>query len=195
MISALQNNNPPFTSVIPVRVFIDGMETFDNKLIQKSCNQLSHQLVGKGKRTHIMEKFNQKDPHYQVLNGKFIEPARPFTTRKAQPSDFFACIIEKGKAYYLTGQQALKLREAGHSVGLAKRECNERGVNTSFDLMVAKRNYGTMITDFIKSARLRLGENIGNKKIPLTLNISMKSNGKYKPKDMKIQLDDINFTA
>ena len=51
MISALNNrsNNPSFTSVVPVRVFIDGLETFNQKNIKTACHQLTSVLVGPAK--------------------------------------------------------------------------------------------------------------------------------------------------
>ena len=40
MITAV-NNSPSFTSVIPVRVYVDGMQTFDEKLINYVKNVTS----------------------------------------------------------------------------------------------------------------------------------------------------------
>jgi hypothetical protein len=196
MISAIQNNNPSFTSVIPVRVYIDGLETFDKKLIQSSCRKLSSALVGtKPKRIDIMRTLAQKDPHYKLgLDGNFVPPARPWSRVKAIPSDFFKYITNKGKTFLFTGEQAIKLGTAGKAIGEETAACKTRGVENSFDLMVAKKNYGNIVQDCLNSPKLRIYDKLVPKKSdPLTLNINMRSNKKYARKDFQIELDNITF--
>lgn len=68
MLSAINNNNPSFTSVIPIRVFIDNMESFSPKLTRAATRQLTTTLAGpvKGdsKKYDIIRKFAQRDPDY-----------------------------------------------------------------------------------------------------------------------------------
>lgn len=79
MISAFDkrlNNKPSFTSVVPVRVFVDGMETFNQKNIRAACRQLSAALTGPAKndakKINIIKEFAKFDPDYKFeygLNG------------------------------------------------------------------------------------------------------------------------------
>jgi hypothetical protein len=183
MISAY-NNSPSFTSVIPVRVFIDGMETFDDKLIKSSCRNLSS-IVAKTTKSEkeqaITRKFVQYDPNYK---SSTINRGKP------NPSDFIRCIIDKGRTFLCTGLQAAKIKEYGKAVGTERQACKIRGVNDSFDLMVAKKNYARIISEFVQASKLRLKDGLK----PLNLNLNMKSNGKYGLSSFKINLDDISFS-
>ena len=49
MISAINNNNPSFTSVIPIRVFLDNMEVFSPKFTRPATRQLTSVLAGPAK--------------------------------------------------------------------------------------------------------------------------------------------------
>ena len=78
MISAINNNkanyNQNFTSVVPVRVKIDGLETFDEKVIRSACRQLSNILAGptkenEAKKIAAIRTFSNSDPDYNLLYG------------------------------------------------------------------------------------------------------------------------------
>lgn len=196
MISAVQpKTQPSFTSVIPVRVFIDGLETFDEKLIKTSCRQLSNILAGpsaKEPNLAIIRKFGLFDKHYSVEKGVQGYPKQPHH-KSIRPSEFFRTIIERGKTFLITGPQAEHLHTLGKAIGSEKQACNERRIADSFDLMVAKRNYGRTIANFLSNAKLRIAEITENSRKMLTLNINMKSNEKYGLSTFKIKLNDINF--
>ena len=69
------NNNTTFTSVVPVRVRIDGMEVVDEeRYILSACRQLSRILAGPTKEKEItklavIRKFAGIDPDYNLLYG------------------------------------------------------------------------------------------------------------------------------
>lgn len=194
MISAI-NSTPSFTGVVPVRVLIDGLETFDEKLIKSSCRQLGTILAGPNKteeKLSIIKKFAKYDKDYDL--GKGIH-GYPKHHKTIHPSDFFRCIIDRGRTFLVTGPQAEIIKGFGKAVGAEKEACKMRGIKTSFDLVVAQRNYFRKITDFISASRLRMTEKSENPKEwnPVTLVIKMKSNEKYGLSTFKMKPDDIEF--
>ena len=197
MISAINGNNPSFTCSIPTKVFIDGLETFDEKLIKSSCRQLSTILAGPCKNKHqysIIERFAEFVPDYNLNKGI---TGYANTTEKAKPSDYIRCVINKKNTYLLTGIHANYLQNYGRNIGYERAVCKERGAKTSFDLMAAKQNYKYRVNSLINNTKIRLREIINKTQLgkPLTLNINMKSNGKYGLTTFKINLENIKFSA
>lgn len=191
MIYKVSGNCQSFTSSIPARVFIDGLETFDEKLIKSSCRQLSNTLAGNRKNNLITEKFAKYVPDYNKN-----EASNANLRKNALPSDYMRCIINKNKTYLITGMHADLLKQTGKNIGLERAACKDRGVGYSFDLMVSKQNYGRVVSDLVNNMKIRLREVIDNRQgKPLTLNINMKSNRKYGLKTFKMNLEDINFSV
>ena len=188
MISATNNRtNPAFTSVVPVRVFIDGMETFDSSLIKSSCRQLGNVLTKEAKTDKsktIMEQFAKYDPDF---NPKMQFPSKP--------SDFIRVVFDRGRAFLTTGPQTEAIQKYGKLVGDEKRVCKERNVLNSYDLMVAKKNYGRVIADILNYAQFRMAESSEQLHKLVTLNVNMKSNGKHGLSTFKTQLDNIDFIS
>jgi len=204
MISATSNYGykQTFTSVVPVKVKIDTMETFDSKFVSSACNQLSKILTGPTKQTNthaisIIRNFAQHDPDYNFLNGLNGFP-KLFKKSKVVPSDYFRYVAEHGKHYFITGKQAEIIRNNGIAVGLARHNCKVNEVSDSFDLQFAQKEYWETIKRFITNKKLRLtedykqatAEKIGE---PVTLVINMKSNGKYGKTTNKMTIDSIEF--
>ncbi len=197
MISALNSaNKPTFTSIVPVRIFIDGMETCDEKLIKTSCRQLGNILVGPSKSENqlsIMRKFDYYDKDYNIQAAVKGLPKQKHH-KNVHPSDYFRSIIENGRTFLFTGPQASIINSLGKQIGSEKIASKENGILNSFDLFVAKKNYSRAISNFISNPRLRMTKlNQDGKRNPLTLNINMKSNKKYGLSTFKIKLEDINF--
>lgn len=204
MISAVNSNvtyRPSFTSVVPIRVFIDGMETFNPKMIKSACRQLTSTLAGpakkNGKNFDIIREFAKFDPDYKLELGYHGYPKK-WNQKTVQPSDYFRCIADNDKSYLFTGLQAEKLKDLGKAVGDEQQACKARKLVTSFDLQVAKKNYGFTIANYLRSTKLRLTEafdRLTKEKSgsPVELNINMSSNGKYGLTTFKMKLDNINF--
>lgn len=194
MISAV-NSTPSFTGVVPVRVFIDGFETFDEKLIKSSCKQLGNVLVGPCKtepKLSLIKKYAQYDKDYDLNKGINGFPKKEYH-KNIRPSDFFRCLIDKGRSFLITGPQAETLKTFGKAVGEEKEVCKIRKIANSFDLMVAKRNYSNAINNIISRANFRMCENNPKEWNPVTLLLNMTSNKKYGLSTLKIKLNDINF--
>lgn len=163
MISAV-NNSPNFTGVVPVRVFVDGRQTFDEKLIKSATRKLTSALIKPQENPNLTELFSKFDPQYK--KGGYPQDARP--------SDFFRLIIDRYRGTFLTtGQQTERLNELGKDIGKEKALCRERRTAESLDLIVAKRKYFDVISAFLSSAQLRLRD-VNNNLRPVVLNIYMK---------------------
>ena len=72
-------------------------------------------------------------------------------------------------------------------------------LTNSFDLHAAKKNYGFLIANYLRSTKLRLRETFDSftkqrTGKPVDLNIHLTSNGKYAQSNFKIFLDKITFT-
>ena len=83
MISALNNCDykTNFTSIVPVKVLVDGKETYLNKYVSPACKQLSSVLIGPVnekniKAINILKQFAQHDPDYNFLNGLYGFPKK-----------------------------------------------------------------------------------------------------------------------
>lgn len=189
------NGNLSFTSIVPVRVFVDGMETFNQKLIKSSCHQLNNVLKGpsnNGRQLSIIQKFAQHDPDYSYEKG--------YLGHGSIASDFFRYIIKDNTSYIFTGKHADILKNIGKSIGLERKFCKENNHKTSFDLMFARKSYGNKITSFLQNKNIRLREFVNpNTKQkfgkPVQLNIFMQSNKKYGLTTFKTHLDDISFSV
>lgn len=194
MISAV-NSSPSFKGVVPVRVFIDGLETFDEKLIKSSCRQLSNILAGPSNtepKLSIIRRFGQYDRDYRVERGFHGFPISE-NHKNVHPSEFFRCIIERGRTFLITGPQAERLHDLGKTIGSERSLARERGLRETFDLRVAKLNYGRAITNYLNNSRIRMTEFIEAKRRPVTLFINMLSNQKYGLSTFKMKLDNILF--
>ncbi len=203
-IDSIDKNNISFTSVVPLRVFIDGMETYNTQHLKSAAHSLTAILAGpaKGdsKKLTIIRKFAKHDPDYNIEYGFNGYPKKK-NQKNIRPSDYFRCIFDifsGGGSFLFTGAQAEKLRELGKSIGSEKAVCKSKKVANSFDLQTAKHYYGFVIGNFMRSLKLRIKETFDTKtKIrigkPVELHINMTSNKKYGQKSFKMELDSIDF--
>ncbi len=186
MITAV-NNSPSFTSVIPLKVRIDGMQTFDEKLVKSACKQLGSVLTGipnTNLERNMKHLFAEKDPSYYI--GKFVG-------NEAKPSDFLGCVRgQNGDMYLFTGPHAEALKESGKAIEKETSCCKKHKLENSFDLFVAKKQYAKLISKFIASTNSRIKDEAGKL---LTLNIDMSSNKKYGMSTFKTKLNGISFTS
>lgn len=204
MISATnqsQSLNISFTSVVPFRVFIDGMETFNKQNLKYAAHKLTATLAGPAKndnkKLQIIRNFAKHDPDYNIEFGIHGYPKRK-NKKNIQPSDYFRCIFDKEGSFLFTGPQAEKLQELGKSIGSEKVCCKSRKISNSFDLQAAKHYYGFVIGNFMRSAKLRIKETFDpltriKAGKPVEMHINMSSNKKYGMKSFKMQLDSIDF--
>ena len=200
-INSAQSNSISFTSVVPLRVFIDGMETFNPQHLKNATHKLTGVLAGPAKndskKLKIIREFAKYDPDYNIEYGFNGYPKRK-NKKNIQPSDYFRCIFDKAGSFLFTGAQSEKLKELGKSIGSEKVSCKSRNIQTSFDLQAAKHYYGFVIGNFIRSAKMRVKEGFDSKtriKIgkPVEMHINMTSNKKYGQSNFKMNLESIEF--
>lgn len=188
MISVIKNSNT-FTSAVPVRVFIDGKESFDEKLIKSSCKELGDMLTNPDlpeEQRNLSKLYAHYDRHY---SGNKSFP------KKYKQSEFFRYLQYNERAFLITGPQTKYLQRMGAAIGSELKACKEAGIENSFNLTVAKINYRNAIYEILSSRLLRMAEIGENFKKFVTLNIYMKSSGKYKSSSFKMKLDNIRFTS
>lgn len=204
MISAINNNNPSFTSVMPVKVRVDGKESYSEYFIRPACRKLSAILLGpvnknNEKELNIVKTFAEHDPDYNFNYGLLGHPKNKFD-KKPKPSDYFRYICREFEHYFMTGLQAVNLKKFGKQVGNEKYNGKILEVDNNLDVKVAQGNYWRTIKNYIKNKKLRLTEFFDNKTgnksgSELALVIDMKSNGKYGLSTFKMDIDRISFES
>ena len=206
MISAINNNkeyHQSFTSVVPVRVRIDGLETFDEKVMRSACRQLSNILAGPTRESETtkiatIRKFSSFDPDYNLLFGISGYPKK-FNEKNIQPSNYFRYVRDKNnRDFFISGPQAEKLEELGHNIGIERKACKQRNISNSFDLKDAYGTYWAAIKFFLSRKQFRMTESynpLDNRRTgsPVTMIIDMVSNKKYGLSTFKMKFSDISF--
>lgn len=158
-------NNVSFTSVMPLKVFINGKFSAEEADILRATKQLTAVLKGPcGKspeKLDIIREFAKHDRDYSYERG--------FLGYKGSTSEFF----RRSDSYFFTGPQAAALDNFGKRIGPAKKEGNNNFTALYFSKM---RN-------FIDAPLLRVREFL-NKETrqyegePVSLNIYTTSSGK-----------------
>lgn len=162
MISAV-SNGPNFTGIVPIRVFVNGQEKCDEKIIRSATRKLTSALIKPEENTELAELYSKFDSQYRKKGYP----------EGAKPSDFFRLIIDKSQGAFLaTGPQARRLNELGKDIGKERGLCNERGTKNSLDLIVSKMKYFDAIVSMLKSVNLRLAQ-ITDKFRFVTLNLDV----------------------
>lgn len=164
MISKINNSNPSFNGIVPVRVFVDGQQVVNNpQALRSATRKLTSALINPAENREIADTFARFDPTYKIAGYP----------RDTKPSDFFKLVMDKYRGNFLaTGPQTERLNELGKDIGVEKALCKERGTTNSLDLIVAKKKYGSALSDMLSSAKLRFCE-ITDKWRPVTLNINI----------------------
>lgn len=199
----LQNSSPNFSGVIPIRVYIDGMQTFTEKNMKTAAHQLTKILAGPVKNDefslNIARKFARKDPDFDLLRA-YEGFKLPDKRKKSTPSDFFRIIRDKqhNRFYLFTGLQGEHTAQLGKKIGIERSAANIRNCPQCFELFVANKNYEAYIKNCLENLKLRITETynqITRQKLgtPIELNILMKSNKKYGTSAFKTKIEDITF--
>ncbi len=192
-VNPVQRNNPNFTSVIPVKVFIDGAPAVDRPNIQKAIKALSNILVhgsnGKEQSKNIIKIFINA-----VKDFKFLP-------RVEEPGRCLRNYISKKDvdAYLFTGSEAWNIDAIARKIGPAKSKgLNAYGTTKTFEAKARGNSYVNKMLEYIKNPKLRLREvkETGNGTMigePLRLNIFMTSRGEYEKSNFELNLENIGF--
>ena len=159
--------NPNFTSVIPIKVFIDGEKCTDIPLIHKAIRALV-KIVTKpadNNANTIRQNFLSIDPDTRPFNGV----VRPIRNR-----------IYGDISYLFTGQHATSLDELGKLIGRAKSNgIASKSIHT---------NYFNKIKEFINP---NLTKRIKYQDKEIGLHILTRSKGNPNKKGFKLIIDKI----
>ncbi|HNW25787.1 MAG TPA: hypothetical protein PKI94_03255 [Candidatus Gastranaerophilaceae bacterium] len=192
-VNSVQRNNPNFTSVIPVKVYIDGLPSVDRKNIQKAIKALSNILVhgskGKEQSKNIIKIFINAVKDFKFLPG-VEEPGRCLRNY----------IFKKEvDAYLFTGSEAWNIDALARKIGPAKSKgLDAYGTSKTFEASARGNSYFDKILEYIKNPKLRLKEvkETGNGPMigdPMRLNVFMTSSGEYGKSNFKLNLENIGF--
>lgn len=182
---------PSFTSILPVKVFIDGCPSTDAKNIKKVVRELSEIL------------FHPKN------DAKALEIRRVFAERD-RDFNHIRCSDEKsnvlrnrtidGLSFLFTGTQAHKLDELGREIGPAKaKSLRVFHTTKTYEVRVKVKGYFDKIKAFIQSnASAHVHERINLKTKAyegqeLGLHVHAKSVGTPGKKGFKITIENIFF--
>lgn len=183
------NNNQQklgFGKVMKIRVFIDDLQTVDEKKIAKATRQLV-KILQKQDLTHpngdaFIKTFKEKVPDYFAPVGK-VDPGTPIIRN----------LIDSTRQFLFTGPQVSELNPLGREIGKAKGKSLERvGTTNTYETRVSSDNYSNKIESFIKNPKMRLREQGDNGK-ELELNIYTTGKGNPKSDRFKLILNGIMF--
>lgn len=194
-----------FTGVIPVRVFVNGKETLDGKLIHKTCQAVVKGIAGplcdKPDFKPVAAQLAVMDNDYKFARA-FYGYSHILPDQKLTVSKFFKIITDRNKrGYIVTGAPSEKLSELGKEIGRAQRECKEYAVKDSPRLQSAKDEYWRYIAEVGNNLLYRIKETFSptnlvkiGKYQQMDVHISVKPvKVKGKP-DSKIKIENISFS-
>ena len=180
------NNSTSFTSVIPVKVFYDGLEATSRTNIMRGCQKVIDTMCGPINKTpqfdtamKYLHHFDKDYSYYRAVEG--FDKIGTVT-----------CTVSDNKGYIFTGKEANALKNYGKEIGNQKRICNELGISESFEHKGAKLSYKDLVKRLISQKSRRIqnvyqeGENVISR--PVTMEIHM-----TEPKKKKFALDKIYF--
>ena len=189
-------NKQNFTSVMPMKIFIDGKISGSEDNIHRATIKLTEILKGPAKndekKLSIIRKFAQHDRDYSYESG--------YLGFSGEKGKLFRNIIDKTCAYFFTGPQAETMNKIGRKIGPAKGNGKARFENTNtFEAKALAHQYFEQARNFIANQKIKIREFLdpktrqysGNE---LTLNIYTKSSGVYGKKGFKLDVEDIEFS-
>lgn len=195
MISTIGNYQPSFTSVVPVKVFYEGIEQSHPDMIRLGFNRLAKTLAGpiKGKTnsTAVAKKFSEYDPDYSIIWA--LEGYPPlYPDVKLKPSDYFRMIddiLKTGNMYLVTGKHANNLKLYGRKIGAIKAG------KFNGSLKNAQNEYKNYLNQILYDRKLRLRERFDletrerqGRPVELYVNLKKVENGS------NIYVDSIEFS-
>ena len=196
-----------FTSVIPVKVIANGIETIDEETVRKGCNAVIREISGPIRTSEnpiirpAAAMLSTMDPHYNY----FLAYSNGYKSlnKNSTNSDYFKTIIGKaGHGYIVTGPRVLDIDAAGYEIGKAKKECKELKIETSDRLKNAYWEYQATIKRIGSDGNERIREifdrrtckKYGNKQ-QMEVYITTKSVKRgYKSAVVVKSIDDIKFS-
>lgn len=183
-------NNVNFTSVVPLKVFIDGAPSADPKHIKRVVVALQKLLTSKATDTRaiaIKKTFRDIDRDFRFPIGDYVS------------GTLIRNSVHRGTSYLFTGPHAEELDKLGRKIGPAKAEgvkcC---GTTKTFEVKKLINEYFKKMSEFVSNSRLRIRESINpNNRMyvgdEVKLSIYAKSNGKFGTDGLRVNIEGISF--
>ena len=191
-INPAQKNNVNFTSVVPLKVFIDGMPSTDVANVKKA-------VVATAKILTSTANGNQKS---LSMIRKFIKYDRDFSYNAGgcKSGELIRNTVSQGEAYLFTGEHAKVLNELGKKIGPVKSQgLAQFNTTKTFEANTFAKNYFDKMRDFLSYPKIRIKEFINPKTRayegePMELHIHAKSKGQMGKAGFKLDIDAIDFS-
>ena len=156
-----KNNNTNFASIMSMRIFVDGKLSTSEEQIKNASNLLLCTLAGHYSKNqtaiNIMSKYAKYDKDYSLKQAI-----------RGYPKNFlesFRSIVDKTKAYFVTGPDALALDKISSKVGMPKQIYPVEYINLS-------QKTKDLSHKFIKKAMEFIKETIHNKTLSKDNNLN-----------------------
>lgn len=187
------SNRVNFTSVVPVRVIIDGDISLRESNIRRAIRGVQSILINPANKNDrfvkIKKEFSSKvkDLNYYGEKVKIGEVIRNYVDST------------KAIGYIFTGVHVETLNALGKLIGPEKHWASKiRGKARSFESKSAAWDYFDKVEEFIMHAKSRVSEKINPKTMSyegdeLVLNVYVKSVGKPGKKGYKFEIDHVEF--
>lgn len=184
--------NPNFTSIIPVKILIDGDPSVGFRNIKKVTRALSDILfkeIGDNlKAIELKQEFSRYDRDFKDPDGL------------GDKSELIRNRVLSGVSYLFTGPQAEQLDTLGRKIGPAKRKgLDNYGTTKTFEAKAFGRDYANQITKFINSnSKAKIRATINHETgayqgEEMFLEIKTTSQGTFGKKNFKLFIDGIKF--
>lgn len=184
-----------FTSVIPTKVFIDGLPSADPENLKRAVVATTKILTKPYKGN---EKFKQI-----ILNFSRVVRDFKYNSEGAKSGEVLRNNInEYGGVFLFSGAQAQKLHKPAKLIGPEKTSgLISHGTVKTFEVHALGTQYGKSINSFINDFKLRLTETIFGRGVsgkvtkgdPLEMHIHAKSIGTFGKRGFKLDIDRISF--
>lgn len=194
-VNSVRQNQPRsinFTSVMPVKVLVEGRPVVDKKNIGMVINQLSK----------IVTSSHKNDPRLKKIVYEFTGAVKDFVCSgfKYRGEVIRHHIDDFGGVFIITGEEASNIELKAKLIGPAKSKgLNTLGTTKTFEVKALIQQYFNFLGKIISDPTSRLyrperdasGKMI--KRIPLELIIQASPKGKYRTTNFRLNVDNISF--
>lgn len=194
------NNSPTFQSITPIRVYQDGKEVLDERIVKNTCAKIIKVFSGP-----LETKFKPAAAQLEVgdIDYSYIRAIHGYTDKFVKsdtiPSDYIKTIYDRsGRGYLVTGEYTDDLSALGYRIGIATKDAKSKGLRTSPQIEQARSEYGDFVKKIGNDLSLRTkeaynrytGERIGNP-VQIIANITTKPVRVKGKTTSKVSLDNL----
>jgi len=149
-------NNPNFTGVTVVRVFVDGDRSIKTSFLRKGLREAQHILTNPANSDETKKAIKSV-----VLTH--VKDLQYYGGKTTNIGEIIRNVVDekKGVGYFFTGPQATELNRLGKIIGPEKHDGLEViGSTTTFESKLAVKNYFARVKEFIDNKIIRVKESV-----------------------------------